>query len=113
MGRLTEVVGMLGFLFVDEVALEPDAAAAWTEESDQVLAASLKAIEQVESFTATDIEAALREALIDGLGLKPKTAFGAVRIALTGRRVSPPLFESMELLGRDRCLARLRAARAG
>jgi glutamyl-tRNA synthetase len=111
MVRLTEAVGMLGFLFVDEIVLEPDAAAAWTEESGQVLEATIKAVEHLDSFTAPDIEAALREALIDGLGLKPKTAFGAVRIALTGRRVSPPLFESMELLGRDRSLARLCAAR--
>jgi glutamyl-tRNA synthetase len=110
MVRLREVVGMLGFLFVDEVVLEPDAAAAWTEESGQVLEAAIKAVERLDSFTAPDIEAALREALIDGLGLKPKDAFGAVRIALTGRRVSPPLFESMELLGRERSLARLRAA---
>ncbi|HEX3826287.1 MAG TPA: glutamate--tRNA ligase [Sporichthyaceae bacterium] len=111
MVRLTEAVGMLGFLFVDEIVLEPEAAAAWTEESGQVLEATIKAVEHLDSFTAPDIEAALREALIDGLGLKPKTAFGAVRIALTGRRVSPPLFESMELLGRDRSLARLCAAR--
>ena len=43
-------------------------------------------------------------ALVEGLGLKPKHAFGPVRVAVTGRRVSPPLFESMELLGRDRSL---------
>ena len=59
------------------------------------------------------IEAALRAALVDGLGLKPKLAFGPVRVAVTGRRVSPPLFESLELLGRERSLARLRAALAG
>ncbi len=50
----------------------------------------------------TPIEAALREALVDGLGLKPKVAFAPLRVAVTGRRVSPPLFESMELLGRER-----------
>jgi 2-isopropylmalate synthase len=57
-----------------------------------------------------DIEAALRSALVDGLGLKPKVAFGPVRVAVSGRRISPPLFESIELLGRDRTLARLAAA---
>jgi glutamyl-tRNA synthetase len=112
MVRLTEAVGMLGFLFVDEIRIEPDAAAAWTEESAAVLETSIKAVEGLEEFSAAPIEAALREALIDGLGLKPKNAFGAVRVALTGRRVSPPLFESMALLGRDRSLARLRAARS-
>ena len=55
-------------------------------------------------------EAGLRTALIDGLRLKPKVAFGPVRVAVTGRRVSPPLFESIEILGRDRTLARLSAA---
>jgi glutamyl-tRNA synthetase len=50
---------------------------------------------------------------VDGLGLKPRNAFGPVRVAITGRRVSPPLFESMELLGRDRSLARLRSAQEG
>ena len=62
------------------------------------------------TWATADIEAALRAALVDGLGLKPKLAFGPVRVAATGRRVSPPLFESLELLGRDRTLARLRAA---
>ncbi|HEX3614878.1 MAG TPA: glutamate--tRNA ligase [Sporichthyaceae bacterium] len=108
MVRLSEV-GMLGFLFRDEVTIDADTAAGWNDESRQVLDSTIKAVEQLPEFTAAAIEAALREALIDGLGLKPKNAFGAVRIALTGRKVSPPLFESMELLGRDRTLARLRA----
>ncbi|HEY2832901.1 MAG TPA: glutamate--tRNA ligase [Sporichthyaceae bacterium] len=108
MVRLSEVVGMLGFLFTEEITIEPDAAAGLDENAQAVLEASVKALEQLEGFATADIEAALRAALIDGLGLKPKHAFGALRIALTGRRVSPPLFESMELLGRERSLARLR-----
>ncbi len=60
--------------------------------------------------TPRAIEEALRAALVEGLGLKPRHAFGPVRVAITGRRVSPPLFESMELLGRERSLARLRIA---
>ena len=47
------------------------------------------------------------QALVEGLGLKPRNAFGPVRVAVTGRRVSPPLFESLELLGRERSLGRL------
>ena len=55
------------------------------------------------------IEAAMRTALIEEMGLKPRVAFGPVRIAITGSHISPPLFESMEILGRVRCLARLSA----
>ncbi len=64
------------------------------------------------SWTRDRIEAALRRALIDGLGLKPRLAFGALRVAVSGRTVSPPLFESMELLGRASTLRRLHALRA-
>ena len=55
----------------------------------------------------------LKGALIDGLGLKPRKAFGPIRVAVTGAAVSPPLYESMELLGRDRSMRRLREARDG
>ncbi|NLC99100.1 MAG: glutamate--tRNA ligase, partial [Actinomycetales bacterium] len=58
------------------------------------------------------IEGALRAALIEGLELKPRLAFGPVRVAVTGSRISPPLFESLELLGRDLTLARLDAVLA-
>ena len=64
------------------------------------------------SFTAAAVEAALREALVEGLGIKPKFAFGPLRTAVSGRRVSPPLFESMEILGKAATLTRLRALRA-
>ncbi len=45
--------------------------------------------------------------------LKPRHAFGPVRVAVTGRRISPPLFESLELLGRERSLSRLSLLLAG
>ena len=61
----------------------------------------------IEAVDADWPERLLREALVDGLGLKPKFAFGPVRLAITGSNVSPPLFESMELLGRESSLARL------
>ena len=113
MGTLRQAVDMLGFLFVPEVTIYPDAAqAVGGPEAEAVLKAGLGALEGLEGFAAADIEAALRAALIEGLGLKPKNAFGALRVAVTGRRVSPPLFESMELLGRDATLARLRAGLA-
>jgi glutamyl-tRNA synthetase len=50
--------------------------------------------------------------LVDGLGIKPKFAFTPLRVGVTGRRISPPLFESMEILGRESSLARLRSLRA-
>jgi glutamyl-tRNA synthetase len=113
MTLLTEAVGMLGFLYADAAgfAVDPDAAAKQLGEGARpILEAAAVALQGLEDWTHTSIEAALRSALIDGLGLKPKNAFGAVRVAVTGRTVSPPLFESLELLGRERTLERLQAA---
>jgi len=98
---------MLSFLFVETVQIDPEAREAMDL---SVVGAAVAALEPVSTWTAAEIEAALRTALIDGRGLKPKVAFTPVRIAVTGRRVSPPLFESMEILGREVSLARLRAA---
>ncbi|MDG4664751.1 glutamate--tRNA ligase [Mycobacterium sp. 236(2023)] len=76
-----------------------------------VLDAAVAALEGVGEWGTPAIEAALKAALIDGLELKPRKAFGPVRVAATGSSVSPPLFESLELLGRDRSLDRLKAGR--
>jgi len=114
MAVLREAREMLGFLLVDTLEVEPEAAAKQLG-PDQLptVAAALSALEAVEDWSTAAIEAALRAALVDGLGLKPKHAFGPIRVAVTGRTVSPPLFESLELLGRDRTLARLAVAAAG
>jgi glutamyl-tRNA synthetase len=111
MAVLSEAEGMLGFLFADETfAIDPAAAAAvLTGNAREVLTSALHALDALETWTTPVIEDALRGALIEELGLKPKHAFGPVRVAVTGRRVSPPLFESIELLGRERTLHRLRA----
>ncbi|MFJ9952697.1 glutamate--tRNA ligase [Kitasatospora sp. NPDC091207] len=112
---LSEIVTMAGFLFVDpaDFTLDPDdAAKVLTADSRPVLEASVKALEELADFSPEPIQAALREALVDGLGIKPKFAFTPLRVAVTGRRVSPPLFESMELLGRPETLRRLNAALA-
>jgi glutamyl-tRNA synthetase len=114
MTLLTEAVGMLGFLYADETtfAVDPDAAARQLGEAAKpTLDAAATALSGVDEWAHAEIESALRAALIDGLGLKPKNAFGAVRVAVTGRTVSPPLFESLALLGRARTLQRLDAAR--
>lgn len=112
---LAEVPGMVGFLLVDDArfAIDPGSAAkALGAGAAEVLDAALAALAGVAAWDAAALEGALRSALVDGLGLKPRTAFAPVRVAVTGRTVSPPLYESMQLLGRDRTLSRLRAARA-
>ncbi len=109
--RLKEVIPMLSFLFVEQVEFDADSAAKIGEaDAQKVVAAALGSLEPVTDWSHTQIESALRHSLIDGLGLKPRNAFGPVRIATTGSHISPPLFESMELLGRERCLSRLKSA---
>ena len=113
--QLTEAADMLGFLFVpqDEFGVNPDdAAKVLTADAEPVLKAAEAALAQVEPWETDAIKQALQEALVDGLGLKAKVAFAPVRVAVTGRRVSPPLYESIFLLGRDLTLARLAAALA-
>ncbi|MGH3095018.1 MAG: glutamate--tRNA ligase [Streptosporangiales bacterium] len=112
--HLTEASGMLGFLLVaeEEFAVDADAAErALGADAEPVVAAATTALEAVSEWQHEPIERALRTSLVDELGLKPKHAFTPVRVATTGRRVSPPLFESLELLGRERTLRRLRAAK--
>jgi glutamyl-tRNA synthetase len=115
MTLLGEAPGMLGFLLREDSdhVVEDDAVAALREEAPQVLDAALVALEPVkpDAWDAATIEAALRAAVVDGLGIKPKFAFAPLRTAVTGRRVSPPLFESMEILGRPSCLTRIAALR--
>jgi len=107
---LSEVPAMLKFLFVKNFAVEADSVVKITDDaSKQVLERSLKELEPLASWTHESIEAALRSSLIEEMGLKPRIAFGAVRIATTGSTISPPLFESMELLGKEASLARIRA----
>jgi glutamyl-tRNA synthetase len=109
---LSDAVPLLGFLFTDEVSVDPDAAARQLGDgAGEVLDAATGALRDVGEWAAPAIETALKEALVDGLGRKPRQAFGPVRVAVSGRTVSPPLYESIELLGRERTLARLAAAR--
>jgi glutamyl-tRNA synthetase len=110
---LSEAAAMIAFLVVaaDDFAIDPAAVAkVLTEASRPVLEAAIGAVESLPDFTPASLETALKAALIDDLGLKPKVAFQPVRVAVTGRTISPPLYESMELLGRDQTLGRLRSA---
>jgi glutamyl-tRNA synthetase len=97
MQLLGEARGLLEFLFVP----------------DEVLDAALAVLPAVAPWNTEAIEAALRAELVDVRGLKPRVAFGPLRTALSGRRISPPLFESMELLGREATIARIERLRAG
>ncbi len=109
-GKLTEAVDMLGFLLVDESSFSRDPADVeklLDEDGRTVVKAAHDALVPLSTWDTASIEEALRVALVEQLGLKPRNAFGPVRVAVTGRRVSPPLFESLELLGRERSLSRL------
>ncbi|MFL6094236.1 MAG: glutamate--tRNA ligase [Blastococcus sp.] len=109
---LSDAVGLLRFLFVDEVEVDEAAAAKHLRPDDAaILDAATAALRRLPEWSTPAIEEALKGALVEGLGLKPRQAFGPVRVAISGRTVSPPLYESMELLGRERTLARLVAAR--
>ncbi|HET7173727.1 MAG TPA: glutamate--tRNA ligase [Nocardioidaceae bacterium] len=110
---LGESVDMLSFLFVSErdFALQPaDSAAVADPSGQEVVSSAYDALTGLPDWTAPAVEGALRGRLVDRMGLKPRAAFGPVRVAVTGRRVSPPLFESIELLGRERTMRRLAAA---
>src|SRR5918993_1104354 len=111
--KKAEATAMLDFLFVDEAHFERDAAdvAKLLDDTGRGVAqAAPDALAGLHVWSTAAIEEALRLALIEGMELKPRLAFGPVRVAVTGKRISPPLFESMELLGRDRSLARLQSA---
>jgi glutamyl-tRNA synthetase len=100
--KLGEFREFTGFLFHD---VEPDLALL----EPDILAAAAEALAAVEPFAAERIETALKE-LCDRLGMKPRQVFQPIRVAVTGSKVSPGLYESLELLGRDESLARVRRA---
>jgi glutamyl-tRNA synthetase len=107
---LAEIPTMLKFLFVDQFAVEADSLPKVSDDdSKKLLAVALSRLETLTEWKHDSIEAVLRAALIEEMGLKPRIAFSAVRIAVTGSHISPPLFESMELLGREKSLARIKS----
>ena len=100
-GRFGEFPGFAGFLFHD---VEPDAELL----DPRILKAADAALGQVDPWEASRIEAALKQ-LCEDLGEKPRTVYLPIRVAVTGSRVSPGLYESLELLGKERSLERIRA----
>jgi glutamyl-tRNA synthetase len=108
---LGEVPAMIAFLFLAEPVIDDDA---WTPVAgDDGAAAILEGA--VEDFRDVEWSAealhSTTQALADRVGRKLGKAQAPIRVAVTGRRVGPPLFESMEVLGRDAVLARLESAR--
>jgi glutamyl-tRNA synthetase len=111
--KLDETPALLKFLFVKEFSVDADAVSKITDEgSKAVLKRSIKELETLTTWDHESIEEVLRRALIEDMGLKPRVAFTALRIATTGSTISPPLFESMELLGQSTCISRISAALA-
>lgn len=108
---MSEVVGLTAFLFIeaDAITYEEDALKTVKDGAQEALQASHTALSALESsdWTTERIQGTLQDALIEGLGLKPRVAFGPLRVAASGRRVSPPLFESFEILGKAETLTRL------
>ncbi|MGB2949431.1 MAG: glutamate--tRNA ligase [Rhodococcus sp. (in: high G+C Gram-positive bacteria)] len=112
---LADAWDLLKFLYVDDADFEIDPAAASKNlgaDAGPVLDATIDALTELAQWRTADLEEALKAALVERMELKPRKAFAPVRVAVTGSHVSPPLYESMELLGREKTLARLRAARA-
>ncbi|MGN6742609.1 MAG: glutamate--tRNA ligase [Amnibacterium sp.] len=110
MQLLGQAPGLLGSFFTTaaHLPIEDDARASLKGDAAEVLAAADEALSGVGDWTVEAIQEALQGALVERMGLKPRVAFGPVRVATSGRRVSPPLFESLALLGRDETLARIR-----
>jgi glutamyl-tRNA synthetase len=110
---LNEVPKMLKFLFTKNFVVDAESVSKITDDGSKViLQRSIKELETVSDWNHTKIEAVLRASLIEEMALKPRIAFTALRIATTGSTISPPLFESMELLGKEACLLRINAGLA-
>ena len=111
MNVLSEAPELLEFLFTpaSQITYAEDALKGLPENSGEIVAASVGTLELIPEaeFTHDRIQAALNETLIEGLELKPRIAFGPLRTAISGRRISPPLFESMEILGKQDTIDRL------
>jgi len=108
--KFSEIPGMLAFLFTEKVDLDPDSVAKYLDgDAKGIISKAIEVLTPLSTWSHEAIDGALRAALIEQMGLKPRLAFSAIRVAITGSHISPPLFESMEILGRERVLARLAA----
>jgi glutamyl-tRNA synthetase len=105
--KLGEFPAFAGFLFHD-VEVDP---AGFDGRDLEVVSGAREVLSELEPFDAVAIETSLRS-LLERLGLKPRQGFQPIRLAVTGSKISPGLFESVELLGRKETLARLSAVGA-
>jgi len=109
---LAEAAGMVGFIFSGEIQLEAESLIQKKMDREgtiQALRAAYDTLADLPNFTHDSQEAVMRTAA-EALGLKAGQFFGTVRQAVTGQNISPPLFETMEILGRDLSLARIKSA---
>ncbi len=112
-GLLGEVPDMVAFLFTadSDVVITEDARKTLGDNSREVLERALEVLHPLDKWSTDDLQDVLRVALVEGMELSPRHAFTPLRVAVSGRRVSPPLFESMEILGKASTLARLQSLR--
>ena len=109
---LTEVAKLAQFFFVDELEYEADLLIGKNmslESVTEALEVARQRLGQLESFDAESLEAVLRPLAVE-LGLKTGQLFGTLRVAVTGRTAAPPLFQTMAVLGKKRCLRRTKTA---
>lgn len=114
MNLLGEAPNLLAFLFTPdaELTMAEDGLKTLKESAPEVLAASLEVLDGLEDWTTDTLHSTLQAKLVEEMEIKPRLAFGPLRVAVSGRKVSPPLFESMEILGKESSLTRLRALAA-
>lgn len=106
---LGEVGPLMRFLFTgaDAIEYQDKALGKLKENAPEVLRAAREVLEGVEEFTAESIKPALDARLVEGMGVKPRFAFGPLFVAMTGSNVSLPVVDSMAILGRDEVLTRI------
>ncbi len=108
LGEVPELVAPF-FSDDDEFEFRADALAGLNERAGEVATAAIASLDAIgiEEWTHDQIRSALEASLVHERGLKPRVAFGVVRVAVSGRRISPPLFESLQVLGKRSTIARL------
>lgn len=113
MNLLSEAPDLLRFLFVSDDNFEfyEDGLKTLKDTAPQVLDQAIETLEPITDWTTDTLHTALQETLVDKAGIKPRLAFGPLRVAVSGRRISPPLFESMEILGKESSMFRLNKLR--
>ncbi|MDK8346488.1 glutamate--tRNA ligase [Brevibacterium sp. UMB1308A] len=113
MNLLSEAPDLLRFLFVSDDSFEfyEDGLKTLKDTAPEVLDQAIETLEPITDWTTDTLHTALQETLVDKAGIKPRLAFGPLRVAVSGRRISPPLFESMEILGKESSMFRLNKLR--